>query len=137
MRIILVGPADARDRIRPRLIAAGFSIESEQPTKQPGDVLSNADAVLELRDDGRESSPSSLDDESRGTPRAIEEPLTPREADVLARLAEGLPNKAIALALGISDQTVKFHVAAIIAKLGATNRTDAVRRAIRRGLVAI
>jgi len=39
--------------------------------------------------------------------------------------------------LGISDQTVKFHVAAIIAKLGANNRTDAVRRSIRRGLVAI
>jgi DNA-binding NarL/FixJ family response regulator len=134
MRISLVGPADARDRIRPRLIAAGFSIASEQPTRLPGDVLSDADAVLELRDDARESS---LDEESRSTPRAIEESLTPREADVLARLAEGLPNKAIALALGISDQTVKFHVAAIIAKLGATNRTDAVRRAIRRGLVAI
>ena len=65
------------------------------------------------------------------------ESLTAREHEVLALLAEGLPNKAIAHALGISDQTVKFHVAAIIGKLGATNRTDAVRRAIRRGLVAI
>ena len=63
--------------------------------------------------------------------------LTAREHDVLALLAEGLPNKAIAQALGISDQTVKFHVAAIIGKLGAANRTDAVRRAIRRGLVAV
>jgi DNA-binding NarL/FixJ family response regulator len=65
------------------------------------------------------------------------EPLTSREREVLALLAEGLPNKAIAGALGISDQTVKFHVAAIIGKLGAANRTDAVRRAVRRGLVAL
>ena len=65
------------------------------------------------------------------------EPLTPRELDVLALLAEGLPNKAIARRLDISDQTVKFHVAAIYGKLGAANRTDAVRRAVRRGLVVL
>jgi len=67
----------------------------------------------------------------------IEEPLTPREIDVLELLAEGLTNKAIAVRLGISDQTVKFHVASIYGKLGATNRTDAVRRAVRRGLIAL
>jgi DNA-binding NarL/FixJ family response regulator len=65
------------------------------------------------------------------------EALTAREQEVLAHVAQGMPNKAIAEALGISDQTVKFHVAAIIGKLGASNRTDAVRRAIRRGLVVI
>ena len=65
------------------------------------------------------------------------EPLTPREHDVLELVAEGLSNKAIAARLGISDQTVKFHVASISAKLGATNRTDAVRRAVRRGLIAL
>ena len=65
------------------------------------------------------------------------DPLTARELEVLALVAEGLPNKMIATALGISDQTVKFHVAAIIGKLGAANRTDAVRRAVRRGLVAL
>ena len=48
---------------------------------------------------------------------------------MLELLAEGLPNKAIAARLGISDQTVKFHVASIAGKLGAANRTDAVRRA--------
>jgi DNA-binding NarL/FixJ family response regulator len=56
---------------------------------------------------------------------------------VLELLAEGLPNKAIAARLQISDQTVKFHVASIAGKLGAANRTDAVRRAVRRGLIAL
>ena len=77
---------------------------------------------------------------SEGNPSAaegFEEPLTPREVQVLERLAEGLPNKAIAARLGISAQTVKFHVASISGKLGAANRTDAVRRAARRGLITI
>ena len=67
----------------------------------------------------------------------VPEPLTPREIQVLELLAEGLPNKAIAARLGISDQTVKFHVASISGKLGAANRTDAVRRAVRRGLITL
>ena len=65
------------------------------------------------------------------------EPLTPREIEVLELLAEGLPNKAIAERLRISDQTVKFHVSSISGKLGAANRTDAVRRAVRRGLITL
>jgi DNA-binding NarL/FixJ family response regulator len=65
------------------------------------------------------------------------EPLTPREREVLDLLAEGFPNKRIAERLGISDQTAKFHVASICGKLGASNRTEAVRIALRRGLVAI
>jgi DNA-binding NarL/FixJ family response regulator len=69
--------------------------------------------------------------------RPPDEPLTPRELEVVALLTEGLPNKAIAQRLGISDQTVKFHVASIYGKLGASNRTDAVRRALRRGIVTL
>jgi DNA-binding NarL/FixJ family response regulator len=65
------------------------------------------------------------------------ETLTSRETEVLELLAEGLSNKGIAARLGISDQTVKFHVASIGGKLGAANRTDAVRRAVRRGLIAL
>jgi len=68
---------------------------------------------------------------------SFDEPLTPREVQVLELLAEGLPNKAIAARLHISDQTVKFHVSSISGKLGAKNRTDAVRRAVRRGLIAL
>ncbi len=65
------------------------------------------------------------------------EPLTPRERQVLDLLAEGLPNKMIAARLSISDQTAKFHVASICGKLGASNRTEAVRIALRRGLLVI
>ena len=72
-----------------------------------------------------------------GEDESLAEALTPREIQVLELLAEGLPNKAIAARLQISDQTVKFHVASIYGKLGAANRTDAVRRAVRRGFIAL
>lgn len=68
---------------------------------------------------------------------ALPEPLTARELEVLALVAEGLPNKAIARRLGISEHTVKFHVNAIMGKLGAQSRTEAVVRATRLGLMAL
>ncbi|MBC8144707.1 MAG: response regulator transcription factor [bacterium] len=63
--------------------------------------------------------------------------LTPRELEVIRLLAEGLPNKLIADRLGISDHTVKFHVNAILSKLGAHSRTEAVTRAARGGLITL
>jgi two-component system nitrate/nitrite response regulator NarL len=63
--------------------------------------------------------------------------LTPREREVLQLLAEGLPNKTIASHLNISEHTVKFHVNAIMTKLGAQSRTDAVMRATRAGLIVL
>lgn len=65
------------------------------------------------------------------------EPLTPRERDVLDLLAMGLPNRTIAQRLGISEHTVKFHLAAIFGKLQATTRTEAIRRALREGLITL
>ena len=65
------------------------------------------------------------------------EPLTEREAEVLQLLAQGLANKQIAVALGISEHTVKFHVSSLYSKLGATNRTEAVRLGIQSGLVLL
>jgi DNA-binding NarL/FixJ family response regulator len=64
------------------------------------------------------------------------ESLTPREGEVLKFVAEGKTNKEIAAALSITERTVKFHVGAIMGKLGATNRTEAVRLATQRGWVA-
>lgn len=65
------------------------------------------------------------------------EELTPREQEVLHLLAEGLTNKAIARQLSISDHTVKFHVNALMSKLGAQSRTEAVVRATRQGLLSL
>jgi two-component system nitrate/nitrite response regulator NarL len=63
------------------------------------------------------------------------EALTPRELEVLWLLAEGLSNKVIAGRLGISEHTAKYHVNAILGKLGAQTRTEAVARAARLGLI--
>jgi DNA-binding NarL/FixJ family response regulator len=72
-------------------------------------------------------------------PRASagEGPLTARELDVLAAMADGASNKAIARRLGISFHTVKFHVAGILAKLDADSRTEAVTKAAQLGLVML
>lgn len=74
--------------------------------------------------------------EPRGEPELVDA-LTPREIEVLQLLAEALPNKEIAAALGISEHTVKFHLSSIFGKLGATSRTEAVTIGIRRGLVML
>lgn len=119
-----MGSPGERDRLRSTLSPGTLEVVGEFPTvgaaRSSGlhaDVL-----VLTPQPDGRVF-PA--------------EPLTPREIEVLGQLVEGLSNKMIAAHLGISDQTVKFHVASICGKLGAANRTDAVRRAIRRGLVSV
>lgn len=65
------------------------------------------------------------------------DPLTGRETEVLALLAQGHTNKEIAAALFISERTVKFHVSAIMGKLNAGNRTEAVAAAAQRGLVKL
>lgn len=65
------------------------------------------------------------------------EPLTARESEVLRLLAQGLTNKQIALALQISENTVKFHVSAVYAKLGVSNRTEAGRKGARLGIIPL
>lgn len=65
------------------------------------------------------------------------EAITPREREVLQLLAEGLPNKAIAQRLSISEHTVKYHVNALLGKLNAQSRTEAVVRATRLGLILL
>jgi DNA-binding NarL/FixJ family response regulator len=70
------------------------------------------------------------------TPPAVE-PLTPRELEVLRLLALGLQNKEIAARLSVTERTVKFHVSSILAKLGAGNRTEAVRTAMQHGLIQV
>lgn len=64
-------------------------------------------------------------------------PLTDRESEVLGLVAKGLANKQIAVVLGISEHTVKFHVSSVYSKLNVTNRTEAVREGLRGGWVAL
>ncbi len=73
----------------------------------------------------------------RGDEGPVEDPLTARENEVLQLLARGLTNRAIASELGISQHTVKFHVNAIMSKLHAQSRTEAVVRASQRGLILL
>ena len=73
-------------------------------------------------------------DDTDDTP-AIQ-PLSSRELEVLQHLAQGLQNKEIARDLVISERTVKFHVSAVLSKLGATNRTEAAKLARERGLLS-
>jgi DNA-binding NarL/FixJ family response regulator len=125
MRVLLVGSAGERAELRARGEGAGIVIDGEYGTLRDARASGlAADAIL------------------IAPPRAalegpLVEALTGRETEVLELIAEGLPNKAIAARLGISDQTVKFHVASLGGKLGAANRTDAVRLAVRRGLIAL
>jgi DNA-binding NarL/FixJ family response regulator len=123
MRVVLVGSPPRLRRLRARL-PDGIQVVGEAPTLGQARLSGNSpDAYLIAAAIGDE------DD--------LVEALTQRETEVLTLLADGLPNKAIARRLEISDETVKFHLGSIFGKLGASNRTDAVRQALRRGLVPL
>ena len=89
--------------------AAGLFVRAEAPPVQPGFAATEENGPL----------------------------LTPRELEVLACIGEGLSNKAVARRLGISAHTVKFHVEAVFAKLGARSRADAVAKGLRRRLIDV
>jgi DNA-binding NarL/FixJ family response regulator len=128
MRVLLVGSSSQRARLRSQLNRS-MEIVGEYATLGAARAAGvDADAIL------LGSAPPDREDAEKPS---FEEPLTPREIEVLELLAEGLPNKAIAERLRISDQTVKFHVSSISGKLNAANRTDAVRKAVRRGLITL
>jgi DNA-binding NarL/FixJ family response regulator len=131
MRVVIVGPSLDRARVRAELngsldVVAEFpSLAAARASDVDVDAIIVAESATKARGDPGDDV------------EVFDEPLTAREIQVLELLAEGLPNKAIAARLRISDQTVKFHVSSISGKLGAANRTDAVRRAVRRGLITL
>ena len=131
MRLLLVGTPEQRENFRAEIDSSSFTVAGEFGTLAQARA-SGIEADALLVGVGRPLAGGPLADEP-----GFEEALTDREVDVLELLVDGFSNKAIAARLGISDQTVKFHVASICGKLGAANRTDAVRRAIRRGLVSL
>jgi DNA-binding NarL/FixJ family response regulator len=101
-----------------KAVTSGFAVLPHELLPTLRDGASLADKLMEGND--------------RGHAR-----LTPRELDVLTAMADGASNKAIARRLGISVHTAKFHVAAILAKLNADSRTEAVTRAAQLGLVML
>jgi DNA-binding CsgD family transcriptional regulator len=140
--LLASGPVESRDRfaaILPtgtepaliaaaaRLAAAGYHIVAGARAAGAGKEEAHAPGVF-----GGDHDPAASDG-AEPAPPSIH--LSPREAEVLALLAEGAPNKVIARRLDISVHTAKFHVAAILVKLGAANRTDAIATAMRQGLV--
>jgi DNA-binding NarL/FixJ family response regulator len=130
MRAIIVGRRAERQGLRERLGELGHEFEIVAEYESLAEARASgfsADAIL-LAPPGGASDP----DEA-----IVPEPLTAREIEVLELVSLGLSNKAVAERLGISDQTVKFHVGSITAKLGAVNRTDAVRRGVRQGLITL
>ena len=126
MQVVLVGTAADRARLRAMLPDEVHVAAEASTLAEAGAHTHDADAWLVAT-----ANHPHADDEPEP------EPLTPRERQVLDLLAEGLSNKTIAAQLHISDQTAKFHVASIYGKLGASNRTEAVRIALRRGLIMI
>jgi DNA-binding NarL/FixJ family response regulator len=137
MRVVLIGSEAGRARLRARL-PAGIQVVGEFATSDDARRAGvSADAVL-----SEPATPSPPLAAGRSTAdadleRAWVEPLTPRESQVLVFVAQGLSNRAIAERLSISDQTVKFHVASIMGKLGTANRVGTVRRAVRLGLITL
>jgi DNA-binding NarL/FixJ family response regulator len=82
-------------------------------------------------------SPEHLDSAPGHTQKNSVSALTAREQEVLRLIAEGLPNKEIAWRLGISEHTVKFHVSALLGKLGAASRAEAISAGIRQGAIML
>jgi DNA-binding NarL/FixJ family response regulator len=128
MRLIVIGNTRQRRGLREQL-------EASVP-----DVVGEFSSLAEARDSDIDAdafviaAPAAASDFDDAP---VIDALTPREIEVLELVAEGLSNKAIAVRLGISDQTVKFHLTSITGKLGAINRTDAVRRGVRQGLITL
>jgi DNA-binding NarL/FixJ family response regulator len=143
----------ADDEVRDAAAPASH-VEAEPLDERQGEAASADDddlvaAVALLTAHGyRVIAPGQADADEHPGSSIVEEPhlhddappprnLSAREREVLMLLSEGAPNKVIARRLDISVHTAKFHVASILAKLGAANRTDAIATAMREGLILI
>lgn len=139
MRVLLVGVSTADlDRLR-RLVATDPLMQIVDTSRL--DATGRLPAIDALHD-AVLMTPEALARlqglrERRPTEAPPSEALTARERDVLAYVAEGHGNREIGQLLGISEHTVKFHLASIYGKLGVANRTEAVQHALRMGLLEI
>ena len=134
MNVVVVARDHARRRaLIQRVEDAGWTVRADVPTEaalSPEDLDGVAAVVIDARD-ATALSTSAHDGQD------LVEPLTSLEPDVLEPMAAGVSNRQIADVLGISEHTVKFHVSAILGKLGVTSRSAAIRHGLRQGLVTL
>jgi two-component system, NarL family, response regulator LiaR len=132
-RVIVLTSFLDDDKIFPavRAGAAGYLLKDVQPQELVGAIRTVHDGNALLHPAVTARLLDGLAGEQR---EAAPDLLTPREREVLALVAQGLANKAIARELGVSEKTVKTHVGSILRKLGVTDRTQAALYAVREGL---
>ena len=134
MNVVVVARDHARRRaLIQRVEDAGWTVRADVPTEaalSPEDLDGVAAVVIDARD--ATLVPSRTDEG-----HDLIDPLTSREHEVLEQMAAGLSNRQIADVLGISEHTVKFHVSAILGKLGVSSRSAAIRHGLRQGLVTL
>jgi two-component system, NarL family, response regulator DegU len=146
-RILLVtGYDDVEQAIHAALAgAAGYCSKDVEPQKLPGMIREVADGKYVFADNvfNRRELEQWVEEQIEGARRSYSEPGSPfhplsdREMEVLACVVRGMSNKEIATLLGISHQTVKNHVTAILRKFGVEDRTQAVVYALKRGWVTL
>jgi DNA-binding NarL/FixJ family response regulator len=122
-------PSTVQSLMRARGIWGALSLESSRE-----ELLA---AIHALSEGLVVSAPQFINARSVSREDAERPPLSEREIEVLGLLAQGLANKQIASALGLSEHTAKFHVSSIYAKLNVTNRAEAVRQGVRQGWIAV
>ena len=151
VRVFVLGASRAdveelRDRVRAvdwQIVGTSSLDEWRQSPERAASadlVVLSADALRALRQMDVTRTAAGPAGESQGNAsrgELLTESLTARERDVLVLVADGLPNRSIAHELGISEHTVKFHLASIFGKLGASSRVEAVRRGLELGLIDI
>ena len=134
MNVVVVARDPSRRRaLIQRVQEAGWAVRADVPAE--ADLTAeDLDDVAVLIVDAHDAHSS----ERRADAQTdLVDPLTPREQEVLEQMAAGLSNRQIALALDISEHTVKFHVSAILGKLGVSSRAAAIRHGMRQGLVTL
>jgi DNA-binding CsgD family transcriptional regulator len=134
----------ARDPMRRRALIeeaenAGWTVRAGVPAEDTvsAEDLDGVTALLVDAKDHDEHPVDARDDDREDPSGRLVESLTAREQEVLEHIAAGLSNRQIASALGISEHTVKFHVSALLGKLGVSSRAAAIRHGVRRGLVTL
>jgi ATP/maltotriose-dependent transcriptional regulator MalT len=131
MNVVVVGrDFSRRQNLIHRVEEAGWTVRADVPTEaalSPEDLDGVAAVLIDARD-----VPT-----VRVETSDLVEPLTTREVEVLEQMAAGLSNRQIGHALAISEHTVKFHVSAILGKLGVSSRSAAIRHGLRQGLVTL